>query len=188
MIYIVDHEDRPGPPFSQRLTILDLVWLSASAYQAIWAYLANMDLVSKIVWGRVPPDDPLPHLLLEPRMLNVTSGDGLLARIVDVERTLPKRRYSEAGILTFEVIDDLCPWNRGRWKMETSTAGSDISRTTEEPQLVMPISTLAMLVFGQISPSEAARMARLDVSDYSILPLWDNVMKTTYRPFCADIF
>lgn len=188
VIYSVERDERPGRVMGQRLVIRDLVWLTASAYQAIWGYLANMDLVREINWGRVPPDDPLPHLLLEPRMLNMTSGDGLLARIIDVEKALSKRRYSEEGILTFEIIDELCPWNSGRWRMETSAAGTDINRTTEEPQLVMPISTLAMLVFGQISPTEAARMARLDILDDSALSLWDKVMRTPYRPFCADMF
>ena len=188
VIYSVDRDDRPGRPMGQRLVIRDLVWLTASAYQAIWEYFANMDLVREIDWGRVPPDDPLPHLLLEPRTLNMTSGNGLLARIVDVERALPERRYSEEGILTFEIIDDLCPWNNGRWKMETSEAGTGISRTNEDPQLVMPVSTLAMLVFSQLSPAEAARMARLDVLDDGSLALWDRVMSTQYRPFCADMF
>jgi predicted acetyltransferase len=188
VIYSVERDERPGRVMGQRLVIRDLVWLTPSAYRAIWGYLANMDLVREISWGRVPPDDPLPHLLLEPRMLNMTSGDGLMARIVDVERALPRRRYSEEGALSFEIIDELCPWNSGRWRMETSDAGTGIRRTTEEPQLVMPVSTLAMLIFGQISPTEAARMARLDILDDSALPLWDKVMRTPCRPFCADMF
>lgn len=190
VIYTLEHQrgTGPGPVPNHRLNIRDLVWLTASAYRAAWNYFANMDLVTNIVWGRVPGDDPLPHLLLEPRMLNITSRDGLLARIVDVERALPKRRYPEEGTLTFEVLDDLCPWNRGRWKLENSAAGVSISRTRDEPQLVMSISTLAMLVFGQISATEAARMERLDVLEQSALSSWDRVMRTAYRPFCPDFF
>jgi len=147
-----------------------------------------MDLVHNITWRRVPTDDPLLHLLLEPRRLNITSHDGILARIVDVERALPKRRYREEGTLTFEILDDLCSWNCGRWKLETSTTETSISRTTEKPQLSIPISTLAMLFFGQISATEAARMERLTVLEDSALPSWDRVMRTAYRPFCPDMF
>ncbi len=188
VIYSVERDDRPGRSMGQRLIIRDLIWLTASTYQAIWEYLANMDLVNEISWGRVPSDDPLPHILLEPRMLNMTSGDGMMGRIIDVEKALPRRHYSEEGILAFEIIDDMCPWNSGRWRMEVSAAGADIGRTNKEPQLVMPVSTLAMLVFGQISPTEAARMARLDVNDNGALSIWDKVMSTAYRPFCADMF
>ena len=189
LIYVMEAPpggDAPGP--NQRLTIRDLVWLTPAAYRAAWNYIANMDLVNSVIWSRVPSDDPLPHLLLEPRMLRRTSGDGLLGRIINVEKALPQRKYNEESTLTFEVSDDLCPWNKGRWELEVSTEGSFISRTKETPQVTMPVSTLAMLMFGQISTSEAARMARLDVGDSSVLPLWDKVMRTKYRPFCADGF
>jgi len=172
----------------QHLTIRDVIWLSASAYQAIWGYYAQMDRVNEIVWDRVPPDDPLPHLLLEPRMLHATSADGMLGRIVDVEQALPKRHYLEEATLTFEVVDGLCPWNNGRWILETSTAGASISHTDKEPQLRMPISTLAMLIFGQISAMEAARIARLDVLEPAALPTWDKAMRTLYRPHSGDDF
>lgn len=185
VIYTQESMEGPGHP---RLTIRDLTWLTVPAYRAVWNYLANMDEVSNIIWRLLPTDDPLPHLLLEPGMLNITSGDGIMGRIIDVERALPQRPYLEEGTLTFEITDNLCPWNQGRWKLETATEGSSISRAREEAQLVMPISTLAMLVFGHISASEAARMGRLDVNENSALPMWDKVMRTKYCPFCADDF
>jgi len=172
----------------QSLAVRDVIWLSVSAYQAIWNYYAQMDRVGEIIWDRVPSDDPLPHLILEPRILHITSADDVLGRIVNVEGALPQRHYPEEAILTFEVLDDLCPWNNGRWKLETSATGASISHTNEEPQLRIPISTLAMLVFGQISATEAVRMGRLDVLDVDALPVWDKTMRTMYRPFCADRF
>ena len=181
---------QPGaPPASESgIQIRDLIWLSLSAYRAFWNHFAPMDLLDYIAWGRVPVDDPLPHMLLEPRMLQLRSSDGLLGRIVDVDRAVTERVYTKEAALTFEVLDDLCPWNRGRWKLETSSGESTVTRTDEEPQLVIPISTLAMLLFGQISASEAARMVRLDVRVENSLSTWDSVMRTKYRPFCADEF
>ena len=186
VIYTLKHGT--GEPTTQRLTIRDLVWTTPSAYRAIWSHFASMDLVSNIVWSWVPGDDPLPHLLLEPRTLHTTSRDGIMARIIDVEQAMPKRGYQDEGTLIFEIIDDLCPWNQGRWKLETSLSGASISRTGAEPQVTMPISTLAMLVFGRVSATEAAHMNRLDVQKPDALPLWDRVMRTRYHPFCADIF
>jgi predicted acetyltransferase len=188
VIYIISRDTRTGNPMMQLVNITDLVWHSASAYRAIWSYFSNMDLMQDIMWHRVPPDDPLPHLMLEPRNLNIKSGDGLLGRIVDVERALPLRPYSDEGRLTFEVSDDFCPWNQGKWEANITAGGTEVRRTNKTPQLVMPVSTLAMLFFGQISSSEAARMGRLDASDSKALPLWDRVMRTDYRPFCADMF
>jgi len=170
------------------LSIRDIVWNTPTAYQAIWGYLANMDLVYEVDWPRVPIDDPLPHLLLEPRALNCTSGDGLLSRIVDVRRALPERLYPEEADLTFELIDELCPWNQGRGQLETTLESAVVRATDEACQLRMPVSTLAMLIFGQITATDAARMQRLEALDAKALPAWDNALRTNYRPFCADMF
>lgn len=182
---------QPGPDRvlpNQTVNIRDLIWLTPAAYRAAWDLLGNLDLASQIIWDRAPVDDPLPQMVIEPRMLHATAKEGLLGRIIDVERALPQRPYGAEGSLTFEVIDDICPWNRGPWKLETSAEGGSISHTTEEAQLVMPVGTLAMLVFGQISATEAARMQRLDVNRPEALPLWDNVMRTKYRAAYADTF
>lgn len=188
VIYTVGRDTRTVNAMGQLVNITDMAWHSASAYRAIWQYFANMDLAKDIVWGRVPPDDPLPHLMLEPRSLNLTSGDGLMGRIVDVARALPLRPYSDEGRLTFEVLDDFCPWNQGRWEADIAAGRTEVRRTDKTPQLVMPVSTLTMLLFGQITASQAASMGRLDVSNNRALLLWDKVMCTEYRPFCADLF
>ena len=188
VIYTAEPVGEPHPTPDQHIIIRDLIWLTPATYRTVWNYFANMDLASNIVWRRVPPDDPLPHVLLEPRMLRSVSHDGLLGRIIDVDKVLPGRGYDEEGVLTFDVVDEMCPWNQGRWKLETSANGSSISHTTEAPQLVMSVNTLAMLVFGQISATEAARMGRLDVNEDGSLALWDRVMRTKHKPFCADNF
>lgn len=173
---------------SQNISIRDIVWLKPSAYRAIWDYFSRMDLIIDIVWNQTPADDPLPHLLLEPRMLNKTCRDGMLARIVDISGALPKRRYDETGDLVFRVTDSLCPWNENTWKLEASPDGSRVEPVSETPQVEMPVSTLSMLYFGQISATEASRMGRLEVVKPESLLLWDRIMKTGYQPACADHF
>jgi predicted acetyltransferase len=158
--YMIYSVVRGVRPGDQHLDIRDLAWLTPQAYRAIWDYFANMDLVQYITW----------------------------ARLVDVRRALPLRPYRKQAVLTFEVVDDLCPWNAGKWILEASPDGADVKQTGDSPQLTMPVSTLAMLMFGQITATEAARMARLDVHDADSLEAWDIIMKTPYRPFCADMF
>lgn len=182
-------QNQTGSPPVNRVLIRDLVWLNVDAYRSIWNHFANMDLFANILWMRAPADDPLPYLLLEPRRLQATIRDGLLARIIDVDKALTSRKYQERGELIFEVVNDgLCPWNNGRWKLETSPDKSIIRHTNKSPQLVIPISTLSMLMFGQITATEAARMGRLEVNQPDALPIWDRVMKTLYAPACADGF
>lgn len=171
-----------------RIAIRDLVWLDSSAYRALWENLATMDLIQEILWQRAPADDPLPHLILEPRRLKATAVDCVLARLVDAGKALAQRSYQIEGELVFELVDEMCAWNRGRWKLEASEKGSMVTATRQTAQLKMPISTLALLAFGQVSATEAARMGRLDVYKPEALTVWDNVMRTLYKPACPDMF
>ncbi len=190
VVYGVETDMRPGITFQgQLLNIADMVWLTPTAFHGIWSYLGRFDLVNQISSMKVPPDDPLVHLLLEPKRLEViVPSAGLLGRIVDVEKALPLRPYTAEANLVFEVRDELCSWNNGCWEMEAGPEGASVRRSTREPQVTMPVSTLAMLVFGRISASEAARMGRLEARDTKTLALWDRAMKTEYEPYCADSF
>lgn len=188
MIYTVSPQSAgDGEPW-QRVTVRDLSWLTPRAYIALWRHLQAMALAGHVEWLRVPVDDPLPHLLLEPRRLNLTAKDGLLARVVDVARALPLRGYDAEGALTFELLDTLCPWNAGRFRLEASPQGAEVKRTTADAQAVLPVETLAMLLFGQISPTRAVRMGRMAITEKADLSSWDHLFATRHKPFCADFF
>ena len=176
----------PGGPWHV-VHIRDLAWLTPSAYRSIWDCLAKMKLAREIIWDRVPPGDPLPHLLLEPRTINVTSQDGVLARLIDINRALASREYPVEAALCFDVMDELCPWNQGCWRLETGPE-SHIAKSHAPPDLTIPVSTLAMLLFGQISATEAAHMGRLAVRNERALAEWDRVFRPKHRPFCPDMF
>jgi len=177
----------PGHP-NQQVNIREFTYLNPSAFHAMWEYLAGMDLIGSITLSNVPQDYPLPYLLIDPRVLTPVHFGGLMARIVDVARALPQRGYQEEGRLTFEVTDELCTWNQGRWEMEVSDGVASVRSSRKSPQLAMPVSTLALLVFNYANASLAQRIGKLDVLDPGALPVWDKVMHTAYRPFCADHF
>ncbi len=188
VIYSLKGERRPhGEPW-QKIEIADLVWLTPQAYRALWRHFSGAGLVFEIRWPCVPQDDPLPHLLLEPRRLNMRASDGLLARVVDLPGAMQQRRYDESGQLTFEVIDALCPWNAGRWQLETADDRVSVAPTSRTPELVISIDTLAMLLFGQISPSEAVSMGRAVRPEGCDLSKWDRIMRTRHKAFCPDFF
>jgi predicted acetyltransferase len=180
-------EEDPGGE-GQRVAVRDLAWRTPGALRALWEHLALADLAVAVTWPRVPEDDPLPHLVLEPRRLRRRSRDGILARVVDVAAALPDRGYDVAGQLAFEVVDELCPWNAGRWVLEASPEGAVVTPARSEPDVVLPASTLALLLFGTVSATEAARMGRLDVVRPQALPAWDALLRTRHRPHCPDAF
>jgi predicted acetyltransferase len=190
--------DGPGP--GHVVQVRDLTWLSIKAYRAFWEHFGRMDLVREVVWASVPGDDPLPHLLLEPRMLRAQARDGLLARIVDLAGTVIGRPYPAEAVLRFELVDEMAPWNAGLWEVDTSGEASVRPLSTasaslpgapvlaSRPDLTLDVNTLSMLLFGQVSASQAALMGRLEVHDERALPRWDAALATAFRPFCPDQF
>lgn len=178
--------DDGGP--GQRIYVRDFVYSTPSAYRAMWEYLKRFDLATRIIFDCAPVDDPAFHALLDPRELNAQHRDWLHGRIIDVERLLPHRPYGSAGRVVFDVRDEMCPWNAGRWALEAGPEGSAISRSKDSPSLSLDISALAQLFYGQISPANAVRFGRAECTPDADLKLWDAMWRTEYAPFCPNMF
>ena len=177
--------DPPEP--NLQCIVDDLVWLNARAYRAFWENLSKLSLTRRIEWSPVPPDDPLPHQLLEPRQLRDRLSDQLMARVVDIPGAFRGRGYQESDVLRFAVSDDLCPWNSGQWQVLTGVDDAEVtSLSAGNPDVTLAPGTLAMLLFGQISATEAARAGKLDVHDESALARWDKTLRTIHKPFASD--
>ncbi|MFW6011727.1 MAG: GNAT family N-acetyltransferase [Desulfosalsimonas sp.] len=188
VIYEAGPEDPGQTRHGQRVVIRDMAWLSPESYYCLWRHFSGMDLAAGISWPRVPDDDPLPHLLCEPGELNIKTRDGLMARIVDVEAALPQRGYDARGSVCFELIDELCPWNRGCWLLEAEGGEIRIRRSRKEPGVRLPADTLSMLFFGTISATRARQAGLLDVFEPGVLASWDRLFETRHMPFCPDFF
>ncbi len=77
-VYWVKH-DWPRSVPSGTITVRECVASTPSGHADIWRFLFDVDLVSTVeAWNR-PVDEPLLHLLREPRRLRFSVVDGLLA-------------------------------------------------------------------------------------------------------------
>lgn len=186
-IYRTGPGDSPWPEPNHNCKIDDIVALTPQAYRAFWNNFATMQLVNKIEWHNVAGDDALPHILLEPRMLRRRSSEQLLARVVDLEGSFRGRGYEESERLTFALDDDLCTWNSGNWQIYTGPDDAEVTKLDSgTPDIELKPGTLAMLLFGQITASEAARYGKLTVNNPDVLPTWDKTLRTKFAPFTAD--
>ena len=181
-----DEDFNPGP--NQSMKVGSFVALDVEAYRGMWDFLAAHDLVKEIEVERVPEDDLAPLLLLEPRTLRRRTGDGLWLRIADVELALSQRPYEDAGTLTIKVEDNVCDWNAGSYRIETDGAGSTVTRTTEAPDLTMPVARLSQLLSGFASATQLARAGLIEAGEPAALGLADRLFATAYRPYCQDGF
>jgi predicted acetyltransferase len=180
-----------SPEADQVLEVFDFGWTDIEGYRGIWEYLAGHDLANRIRWYRVPEDDPAPAMLLEPRMLQRRTGDGIWLRIVDVEEALRARGYDWSGEVTLGVVnDDICGWNDGNYRLASNGADVEVERLADSAavDIVLEPSALAGLVSGHSSASWLARMGRLSAPHPERLLEIDQLFSTRRRPTCANMF
>lgn len=182
-----ERHESMGPP--QVLQVVDFAWLDLDALAGLWNYIRSHDLVSEVrMRAVVGEDDPIPAMLLEPRALNKTVGDGIWMRIVDVAAGLPSRPYSADGRLAIQVEDDLLEWNRGTWMLSVENGAASVAKTDAAPDLVMPIATLATLLSGHRTATACRLAGKLRETNPRSLRLADAMFATDYAPYTPNEF
>lgn len=51
----------------------------------------------------------------------------------------------------FEVEDDFCPWNAGRWRLSGDAKGASCARTTDAADLALSVRELGAAYLGGVS-------------------------------------
>jgi predicted acetyltransferase len=158
---------------------------SPEATRELWGFLLGLDWIATVNAYLLPVDHPLFHLLVYPRRMQFRVGDGLWLRLVDAEVALRARSYAAAGEpVTFELLDDFCPWNAGAWTV--SPAG--VERGGGEPELRLDVQALASVYLGGFTFTELARALRLEELREGALARADALFATAIRPWCPEIF
>jgi predicted acetyltransferase len=158
------------------------------AYAALWRYLLSIDLVRTVRAPMASVDDPLRHLLADPRALHVRPVDSLWVRLVDVDRALAARRYPAPIDLVLEVRDDFCPWNAGRWRLSGHPAGGYCGRTDRDPDLVLGIEELSAAYLGGVSLASLQAAGRVTEVSPGAVTLAATAFSWPVTPWCPDDF
>jgi predicted acetyltransferase len=126
--------------------LLELMATDPAAYALVWRGVLDRDLCAVVHAGRRPVDDPIMHLLADPRRLNAIWFDDLWIRLVDVDRALAARAYAAPADLVLEVVDEICPWNAGRLRLVTDKGSCE---PTDAPaDLTLPVDVLGAAYLG----------------------------------------
>ena len=161
VVYKVAHDWPEGTPDST-LHVRDLVAANPGAYADLWRFALDVDLVTYVEsWNR-PSDEPLLHLLREPRRLRARMSDNLWVRLVDVEGALGARRYGARGRLVLEIADTFCTWNNGRYAIDVSKDDVGVvERTTEPADLGCTVNEVAAAYLSGSSFRQLHRAGRV---------------------------
>lgn len=169
---------------SAELRVVEAVGVTPAAARDLWAYLLAVDWVATVTASLLPPDHPLFLLLATPRRTRYRMGDALWVRLVEVGAALSGRKYLGDGSIVFDVTDEFCPWNEGRWKLEGGTA----ERTKEAGELRLPVQSLGSALLGGISFAELARAGRVEELEDGALARADALFRWDRHPWCPEIF
>jgi predicted acetyltransferase len=105
-------------------------------------------------------------------------------RVVDVGAALSDRTYANDGAIVFDVADDFCAWNAGRWKLEDGVA----ARTDDEADIQLPVQSLGSAFLGGISFAELERAGRVVELKEGAVARADALFGWDRHPWCPEIF
>ena len=170
------------------LTVEEVRARSTPGYAALWNFLLSVDLVRTMRLPMASADDPLRHLLTNARALHSTPVDALWVRLVDVGRALSARRYPTPIDLVFEVRDDFCEWNTGRWHVWGHPAGAFCDRTDRDPDLVLGIEELSAAYLGGVSLATLQAAGRVTEISPGAVTLASAAFHWPVSPWCPEEF
>ena len=158
------------------------------SYAAILRYLLDIDLVGEVVL-RLGTDEPLVHMLADPRAAVRTMFDALWVRLVDVDQALTARRFLVPLDVVLAVDDELCPWNAGRWRLLVGPDGrAEVTRTDDEADLALDVSTLAAAYLGGTRLSTLAAAGRVRECHPGTLARASLAFLHDEEPRCLEVF
>ncbi|WP_338898299.1 GNAT family N-acetyltransferase [Streptomyces sp. TG1A-60] len=132
-----------------------------AARAALWRFLFDIDLTSKLVAHRLPVDEPVLHLVSDLRRCAPRVSDDLHLRLVDVGAALRARTYQAPVDVVFEVEDVFCPWNEGRWRLTGDPKGAICERTADPADLSLSVRELGAAYLGGVSLASLAEAGRV---------------------------
>jgi predicted acetyltransferase len=176
------------------LDVAESIATDPAATAAIWENLLSRDLINEFHARMRPVDDPLLHLLADPRRLRPLVTDGLWIRLVDVGAALAQRHYACPVDVVIEVTDELCPQNQGRWRLTAANAASPAGfratcdRTTVPADVVLPVRALGAAYLGGTRLGSMAEAGLVTETRAGSLAVLSTAMSWEPAPWCPMIF
>ena len=151
-----------GPSGANGTVLLrDLYAPDPVVYAALWRFLFDLDLTSRIQVRTCPVDAPWRHLVSDVRRCALRVRDELHLRLVDVGRALELRTYTRELDVVLGVTDPFCPWNEGSWRLTADGKGASCERTTAPAELALTVKDLASAYLGGTSLAALAGAGRV---------------------------
>ena len=154
---------------ARTLTIRDLCAANSNAHLALFSYLASIDLVEKVEWGRAPVNDPLEWALVDRRCYRVTERTDLIwCRILDPVRVLSERAYPGVDAELVLGVEDPMGFADGVFHLRAVDGTGTVERTDSPAEITMGADALASLFLGGVDARTLEASGRLSGSPEAI--------------------
>jgi predicted acetyltransferase len=170
------------------LEIEELMATTPVALRTLWATLFTLDLVRTVRAEMRPIDDPVLHLVTEPRRLRVRVVDGVWVRLLDVKAALEARSFAAQGSVRIRVSDELIPSNAGTWELEPGAMKSAVRRSRRSPEVSVDVAALSSAFLGGASFGSLARAGLAVEHEPGALARLDRFFAISQPPWCPQWF
>lgn len=172
----------------REISLYEIQAARPDAARDLWRFLLDVDLIGTVAADNLAVDDPLLLTVAEPRKLGWTVSDALWLRIVDVPGALAARRYAASGSISFELRDEFCPWNAGRWALTCEGPHGSAVATPDDPELTLDTTDLAAVYLGAFSFGQLLAAGRIEERVPGAAESADAMFRTSRRPWCPGFF
>lgn len=186
VVFRVKHGGDSGGP-SHELHVAELVCETEQAYVDLYRFLLDLDLAGAISFYTAT-DDPILHLVGNPRKVVREMSDGLWLRVVDLEKALPLRRYSSDVDSVLEVEDEICPWNAGRWRLTAKAGEAVVTRTEDPADVSLDVAALGSAYLGGVRLSQLRRAHRVVEHTAGHVDALSTAFLGAHEPHCPEVF
>jgi predicted acetyltransferase len=170
------------------VTVDELVAVTDDAYNRLWQYCCEVDLVTTVQAGDRPVDEALVWSLADGRAIHQTGRyDFVWMRVLDVCGALSRRVYGTEGRVVIEVTDPM-GFAAGRFVLDGGPAGATCTVTSESAQLSLPVEALGSLYMGGVSLRSLAVGGMVSEHVPGALSVVDAMFRSLATPWCSTWF
>jgi predicted acetyltransferase len=168
--------------------VREMVTDAADSLRELWRFLLGVDLTRTVSYPFGSVDDPLLHLVEEPRRLAGALADALWVRVADLPAALVGRRYRVPVDVVLSVRDDLLPENAGSWRLSGDNSGATCASTSAEPDMSLDIRDLGAAYLGGTRLAALAAAGRIREHHKGALAAADAAFSWHEPPSAVEMF
>lgn len=179
-----------GDLIDGEVEVIELDAADLPARASLWRFLFDLDLVRRFKAYGVPVDEPLRHLVADPRTMTATLTDSTYVRIVDLPKALAARSYGTDLDVVVQVGDHLLEHNDGTFRIQAEAG--EPARVTRagrrRPDLSLGIRELGSIYLGGVPLTALHRAGLVAERTPGTVAAMSVAFDWPIKPFCPDNF